>query len=809
MHDLDLGLREAEAKEKLSQYGRNKLPEKPPVSDFKILLSQLRSPLVYVLLVAGLVTFFLGHIPDTLIIGFAVVVNTILGFFQESKASHALTALKGLIHPTARVIRDGKLININAEEIVPEDVVVLRSGDKIPADGKLIEANRLFISEAILTGESVPASKEKNGEAFMGTIVVGGQAKMLVVKTGAETQVGKIATEIQTKEEKTPLQKQLSIFSRQLSILVLLLTSFVLVIGVLSGKETVEIFTTSVALAVSAIPEGLLVGLTVVLAIGMQRILAKKGLVRNLVSAETLGGVTVICADKTGTLTKGKMQVVEYHGDENALALQATVANDLDEPMVIAAYEWAKERSGENLNKKYRRIDSIPFSSEDRFFASLNKWSQKENMLFVNGAPEFLIKWCGLGKNEAKEFKEEINSLTKEGKRVIGFARKRVSSLKKGISNQDVTKGLDWVGVLALSDPIRGDVKGALDQTALAGIKTIVITGDYPETAISVLKNLGIKINKNEVILGEVLEDMPEEKLSSLLSSSNYPKLFARTTPHQKLKIVSALKKNGEVVAMMGDGVNDAPAIKKADIGIVVADASDVAKETSDLVLLNSSFETIVSAIKGGRIIFNNIRKIVLYLMSDAFEEIIAVVISLVLGLPTPVTAAQILWINLVSDGFPHLALSVDPGDGEVMKENPRSPEEKIVNAWVRKLIFIVSATGGLVGVSFFIYFYNSTKDITLARSIAFATLGINSLVYVFSVRTLNKPFWKENPFKNYWLNLAVLVGLFLQIAPFFFEKTRTFLSLATLSLEHWVLIFVASLIMFIIIEVTKVFVKK
>lgn len=809
------GLSSVEAKERLEKYGPNTLPEKPPPSDIAIFVSQLKNPLVYILVIAGIVTILLNHISDAIIIFFAVFVNTVLGFIQERRANKSLQALKKLVHPTAEVIRDGELKELDVTDIVPGDIVVLNQGSKVPADGKLIEANRTFLSEAILTGESVPVRKKEGGEVFMGTIVTSGRATMEVAATGEETKMGKIAERIQEPEEDTPLRAQIKNLSKQLSFLVLILTGLVFVIGLLTGKDLVEIFTTSVALAVSSIPEGLLVGLTVVLAIGMQRVLRRKGLVRKLVSAETLGGVTIICVDKTGTLTQGRLQVVEEVGDTKDLAKQAIIANDLDDPIVISAWEWAlgkmnyEKEDAAKLRQDNKRLDSIPFTPKQRFFASLNEWDEKNNMIFVNGAPEFLIEWSMMGKEEKEKLSKKIQDMTSEGKRVVGLARKKVSLKKARLSRKDAQRALKFVGILAFSDPVREGVTEAFGKTRRAGIKTLVITGDYPQTAVSVMKQLKFEVREDDVVLGDELAKMTKESLRKRLAGDSRIKLFARTTPEQKLKIVEALKENGEVVAMMGDGVNDAPALRKADIGVVVGEASDVAKETADLVLLDSSFGTIVAAVEEGRGIFDNIRKIILYLMSDAFEEIVAVVGTLVLGLPLAVTAGQILWINLVSDGFPDLALTIDPKAEGIMQRPPRPPWEPIATRWMKMLIGIISLVGGIIALFLFVYFYKTTNDLILARSVAFAALGVNSLVFVFSIRTLTQPFWVENPLDNKWLNIAVFVGLFFQFLPFSTPQFRDFFGLKFPGPAPIAAVFLAAGFVFIMIEVTKAVVRK
>lgn len=822
MPTYEHGLTSAEARSRLTKYGLNVLPEKPKPSDFSIFLAQLKSPLVYILIAAGVITFLLREFADTAIITLAVVINTILGFIQERRAEKAFEALEKLIQPHARVTRDGKLIQVDSKEIVLEDLVILSAGDKVPADGRLIEANRLFISEAILTGESesvekkikdkVFTSEARKDEVFMGTIVTAGTAKFVVEKTGKDTQMGKIAQKVQTIDDDTPLRQQLRKFAKQLSIVVFILTVLVFVIGLLVSLPILEIFTTSVALAVSAIPEGLLVGLTVVLAIGMQRILRRKGLVRNLLSAETLGGVTTICVDKTGTLTQGKMEVVKTFGKEEDLKLQSIIANDMDDPTIIAVMEWAlRLRSGQAKNElleNYKRLDSIPFSSKNKFFACLNKWDKQNNVLFVNGAPEVLLGWSDIPDGEKQDVEKTIAQMSESGYRVIGMARRFVGSGLKDISDKDIKGKLGFVGLLALSDPVREGVSEALVKTQKAGIDLVVITGDYPSTAVKVMHQLGIEVKPDSIIDGESLSEISKAELAKLLKTDRI-KIFARTTPDQKIQIVDALQANGEVVAMMGDGVNDAPALRSADIGIVVGEATEVAKETSDLVLLDSNYETILAAIEEGRGIFANIRKIILYLVSDAFEEILAVIGTLVLALPLPVTAAQILWINLISDGFPNLALTVDPAEKDAMNRPPRPPSEPLLANWMKAIITIVSLTGGVFALLLFVYFYKTTNDIVLARSVAFIAIGVNSLIYVFSIRTLTDPFWHENPFDNKWLNIAVIGGLVLQFVPFVVPQLKVFFELEFPGTAAVALVFGAGILMFVIIEVMKAVVRR
>lgn len=794
------GLSTAEVAFKQDQFGANVLPEKPKPSNLALLGSQLKSPLIYILLVAGLVTVLIGHFSDAAIILLAVVLNTILGFVQERKASDALYALKHYVSQTTVVVRNGTRVTIDTTQLVPGDVVMLAQGMKVPADGVLLEANRCYIDEAMLTGESVSVKKAEQEQVYMGTLIVAGQAVMQVQAIGAQTKMGAIALQIQSVEEDTPLQKQLKEFSKQLLVVVGILLGLVLVIGLAYQFSLTEVFLTSVALAVSSIPEGLLVSFTVVLAIGMQKILRRRGLVRKLAAAETLGGVTVICVDKTGTLTEGNMTMVAAVGDKQQLAEQALLANDLDDPLVIAAFEWGRTIITDFVSE-HPRVDSIPFSSETRCFMSLHQWSAKQHRLYVNGAPEVVLAGTTLTATEKQAVQATIDELTQQGKRLIGLARKDVSHQVKTLTATDSQAGLTWVGILAFSDPVRPGVAAALAQARSAGIRTLVITGDYAPTAQFVLAELGITVTKDQVMTGEELAELSVAELAKKIKTV---RLFARTTPTQKLNIVAALKEQGEVVAMMGDGVNDAPALHQSDIGIAVGEASDVSKESADLVLLDSNFSTITGAIEEGRVIFENIRKIILYLMSDAFSEIVVILGSILLGFPMALTAVQILWINLVSDGFPNLALTIDPVRKDIMQEKPRPTDEPLVTRWMIALISTVSLTAGLLALAAFTVVYKTSGDLVLARSMAFLTLGLNSLAYVFSVRSLMVPFWRGQMFANKWLGGAVLAGFCLQSVPFLTESTRQFFGLTYLGPTYWLVAMGLSGVMFGVVEVFK-----
>jgi len=796
------GMSEDEVKNRQEKYGLNKLPEKKPPSKISIFLSQLKNPLVYVLIGASAITVVIGHITDAAIIMFAVVINTILGFIQENKTSDSLSALKKFISDTTIVVRDGERKEIETKFLVPGDVVILGQGERIPADGIALEVNRFFSNEAILTGESVPIEKSDGNELFMGTTVYSGQALMKVTKTGPNTKMGAIAEKIQNIEEPTPFQKQVKKFSKQLLVVIGIIVTTVFIVGLIHKMSLSEIFITSVALAVSSIPEGLLVSLTVVLTIGMQKILKRKGLVRKLAAAETLGGVSVICVDKTGTLTEGKMEVSDFLGDKEFIAKQNILANDLDDPLIISSYDWAETIVDKETLTKHNRLDSIPFTSKEKFFMSLHNGDENKNIIFVNGAPEVLLQWVeNITKEEKERILNELNELTNQGKRVLGYASKEVDKNKNKLEVSDAKSGLSWVGLLAFSDPIRNGLKEALEETTEAGIRVIVITGDYTNTSLYVMSKLGMNVSKEEYMTGEQLLKMSDEELNNVIGKI---KLFARTTPDQKLRIVNALKAKKEVVAMIGDGVNDAPALHNSNIGIVVNEASDVAKESADLILLDSNFSTIVSAIEEGRIMFQNIRKIILYLLCDAFEEMLVILSAILFNLPLPITAVQILWVNLVSDGFPNLALSVDPKNGDIMKEKPRSADEPIVAKWMLVLMSFISIVAGITALFSFTYIYKKTGNEVLARSVTFITIGINSLVYVFSVRAPRTSVFKTRVFKNKWLNIAVIAGFALQAIPFLTPAFREFFRVEALPFGYWLRALGLSLFMFIVVEIFK-----
>ena len=803
---MKTGLTSPEVRRRLAKFGPNQLAEKKTTAWPKILLSQLKSPLIYILLIAGLTTIFLGDYTDAIVILAAVLLNTGLGFYQEQKAQKALEALRQLLASKAKVVRDGQQKEIDTREIVPGDLVILTIGARVPADGVLIEAKDFSLNEAILTGESLPVEKKaaelteltERQRVFMGTIVVTGIAKMVVAQTGMATQMGQIGKRVgEVEEGKTPLQMQLGKLAKILALVVAVFTVLIFATGALLSYEPLEMFTTSVAVAVAAIPEGLVVTLTVILALGMQRILKRKAIVRKLLAAETLGSVSVICADKTGTLTEGKLQVVQAESLDEALLVKAAVlCNDRRDPLETAMMEWSEKKLGKEAIKKLRerceRLDEKPFSPETKLIATLHP-----GLLLVSGAPEVVLARTNL--KQKAVWQKKFENYGQKSYRLVGFAYKKVTSAKLKVSSSDL-QALNWLGVLVYEDPVRETVKTALAECQKAGIKVKVITGDYLPTALAVLEKLGLS-GGDHALTGDELTQLTPVALRQEVSEVV---LFARTNPEQKLKIVQALKDNGEVVAMTGDGVNDAPALKRADIGIVVGEASDVAKQTADMVLLDSNFATIVHAIEEGRTIFENIKKVILYLLSDSFTEIILIGGSLFLKLPLPVTAAQILWVNLIEDTFPGVALAFEPEEKEVMMEKPRPRQAPLLDRELKVLIFVIGLLLNLALLGLFYWLSKGTLHLHYIQTVMFAALGIDSIFIAFSCRSLRKTIFHYNPFGNKMLTAAVLVGLLMLVGAVYLPFLQKLLKTHALGASEWTFLLALGTLSLLAVEVTK-----
>ncbi len=860
------GLSKAEVEKRLKKYGKNELPRKKRFSQLSILANQLKSPLVYVLLAAAVVTFLLEDFVDTGVILAAVLINTVVGFVQETKAEEALEKLKQMVKHKCRVIREGVEKEINTADIVPGDIIVLREGDRIPADGRILEAYELEIDESSLTGESIPVEKSveivdkkgtsesKENMAYMGTSVVKGKGLMVATSTGINTKFGKIALLVkETEEEKTPLQVKLANFSKFFSIFIFLIIVVIFSIGILRNHNPVEMFTTSVAIAVAAIPEGLLVAVTVILAIGMRRILKSGSLVRKLIAAETLGSTTVICTDKTGTLTRGKMQVdhivtlssifslkeadnkikeEEKRMLDHIIAIKigmicnnAVVENPADELKKWKIHgdytERALLQSGisvgfnpQKIKKDFVRLGEIPFNSERKFMATLNRSRAGEYTMYVKGAPEEIIERSKyvLVKGEKKRMTEENlkflkkkhNDLSKKGLRIISVAFKNIdSALANDFKSEDdrLVNELVFVGLMALKDPLRPEAKDTIKLAKEAGIKTVMITGDNRLTAKTIANELGMEVKDDNILDGKQLDQMSTKDFTNVVGRI---KVYARVSPHHKSRIVDAWQSRGEVVAMTGDGVNDAPALKSADIGIALGSGTEVAKETADLVLLDNNFKTIIIAVEQGRVIYENIRKVILYLVSDSFSEVVIIGGSLLLTFPIPLTAAQILWINLVTDGFPDVALTLEPKESDIMKEPPHRKNEPLLNPEIKLLIASISLVSGLLSLAIFWYVYNLTGEFQKASTLTFSILAIDSLVYVFSVRSLRHSIFQKDIFSNKYLILAVTAAFVVQLLAIYHPFLQSVLQTVPLSLVDWSIILLVCTVELALIEGIK-----
>lgn len=852
------GLTDTQVQDRQNTYGPNVLPEAKKTSLWVLFLRQFKSFLIIILLIAAGVSFSLEHPSDAYIILAAVLLNVIVGFFQENKAENALDALRHVITLEATVIRNGKEAIINVREVVPGDIVLIDSGDKVPADARVIKMTDLQANESALTGESVAVDKqlapvEKDASVgdracmvFTGTTITNGSATAVVVATGVQTEIGRIADLLHnTKTESTPLQKKLDHFARQIGILVILVSVGIFAVGYFKGIEFVDIFTTAVAVAVSAIPEGLVVAVTIILAIGMQRILKRNALVRNLQAAETLGSTSVICTDKTGTLTEGNMQVVtlvthdmqidglhttdRHHTErlhEMMFALNiGMLCNDAhivktngDETTIVGDFtERALVTAGMSLGVDKKaleegepRVSSVPFNSTQKFMATLHEHPIIGRRMYVKGAPEKLLAMSShvragekteiFSEKQKKEFNEQFIAYSEQGLRILALAYKDMSAQTTDITSEDV-KGLTFVGFVGIKDPLRPKIIETFQVTEKAGIRTVMITGDHKITAKAIATELGLPTQEHNIIEGDELRKLSKAELTERVKDIS---VYARVSPEDKLNIVHAWKANDMVIAMTGDGVNDSPALKAADIGVALGSGTDVAKEGADIVLLEDNFETIVAAVEEGRGIFDNIRKVVLYLVSDSFSEVLLVTAAILLSIPVPLTAAQILWINLVADGLPNIALTVDPKDEEIMEEKPRSIHEPVMDTEMKVLVAIISVITGIGNLVIFWYFWRTTGNIELARSVVFATLAVDSLLYVFSVRSMRHTIFHRNTFSNSWLLLSVVAAFCIQLAAFYIDPLAKLLQTVPLGWFEWGVVFATSTVVILIIEFVK-----
>ena len=866
------GLSLEEADKRLKKYGPNQLPEEKKISGALILLNQFKSPLVFVLLAAAFISLLLNDLVDTVVILIGVFFNTVLGFYQEYKANRAVSYLKKLINFKVRVLRAGAEQEIDAKKIVPGDIVYLYAGDRISFDGRILEIDNFLVTEATLTGESMPIEKklavlskgailaDRTNMVFSGTTVARGKAKILVCETGIGTELGQITKLVQAvKEEKTPLQLQLSAFSGNLTLIVLGICAGIFVLGALEGRPLFGfgsaaregMLNTAVAVAVAAIPEGLLISFTAILAIAMQAILRQKALVRRLIAAETLGSVSVICTDKTGTLTEGRMRLAKIvtYGEEINLPhpikyaeAEKLIDHDLILKVAMLCNDAAIENPKDSLSawrligdptetalllgsleasiplaeikKQQPRLAEIPFDSEFKFMATLNRLHKATDVIYVKGAPEKIIAMCSqvringakvkISAEHEKQLRHQYEKLSGQGLRLLAFAYKQQPLAKNPTLVREDLTDMTFVGLVALKDPLRPEAKETILLARQAGIRPIIVTGDHKLTAKAIVLELGIKIKDSAIIEGGELDQISDDELLKKVKQID---IYARVEPRHKLRIVEAWRKNGEVVAMTGDGVNDSPALKAADIGIALGSGTDVAKETSDVILLDNNFKTIIAAVERGRIAYENIKKIILYLMADNFSEVILIAGALLLRLPLPVLPAQIIWVNLIDDGFPSMALTFEPGEAGVMEKKPRKKTENIMDREMKVLIFIIAIITDLVLLSLFYFLFKiQGLDLSYVRTLIFTALGLDSLFYVFSCRSLRHSILASNPFKNRYIFVSVFLGLILQLLAIYEPHLQRIFETVPLNAISWVVLLSFSLFKIFLIELTKYF---
>ncbi|MCD6410772.1 HAD-IC family P-type ATPase [bacterium] len=836
-----LSLSEAESRKKI--FGLNILPQKEKLTAVKILFSQLKNPLIYILIIAGGVALFLQEYTDAIVILLAAGVNTIIGYLQEYKANKTFEKLQKTISFNAKVLREGKTLFLDIKELVPGDIILIQEGDRVPADARIIEEDDLTVNESMLTGESMPQEKneavvssntplgDRENMIYMGTTVESGRAKAVVVATGKDTQMGKISDVLQQiKEEKTPLQRKISQLSKRLAVFLTIIVFLVFLWGIFVGYDVKEMFIISVALAVASIPEGLPIALTVTLAIGMQRILKHKGLVRQMVAAETLGSASVICTDKTGTLTYGEMRVEKIYvyknqkRKEDLLLKTITFCNTAffeerkwKERKVVGnmterallEYSFQEGYLKEDLLKSEPQIKFSSFNSKDKFSFSIHKNFSDNILVYCLGAPEILLEKSRSQKKEREAIKRKINDLTNEGFRVLGAGFKSLSGKNtlESSTHQKIIEGVDFLGLIALRDPLREDAKETIQKVKSAGIKPIIVTGDHKLTAKRIAQKVGIKVEDKNILEGKDIDKLDEKEFSQKISEIS---VYARVAPEHKIKIIKAWQAKNEVVAMTGDGVNDVLALKKADIGIALGSGTDIAKESADLILLDNSFKIILEAIEEGRVIIDNIRKVVTYLFSDLFSEIILIGASILFKLPLPLLPAQILWINLIEDSLPNFALALEPKEKDVLKRKPEKKEKPLLTLEMKWIIFFVGLITDFLLLGLFLWLYYHRLPMSHIRTIIFAGLGMDSLFFVYSCKNLHKNIWRVNIFSNKYLVLSSFFRLGAILTAIYLPLFQKLLKLSPLSYFEWFYVIMIGILNLLLIELVKlIFIKE
>lgn len=850
------GLQETEAQRRLQEHGVNRLAANRKKTWLERIFAQINNVLIYVLIVAAVISTIVGEIADAFIIIIVVVINTVVGVVQESKAEDALEALKNMSTPKAVVRRNGETKEIDSAEIVPGDVVIVGAGSYIPCDIRLIDSANLKVEEAALTGESVPVDKfasfvPNNGEGtiplgdqknmlFMSTLVTVGRGSGIAVATGMDTQIGKIAGMLNTTEdEQTPLQKSLAQVGKYLGFAAVAICLLMFLIGMFQGRDLLEMFMISISLAVAAIPEGMPAIVSIVLAIGVQRMIKQHVIIRKLPAVEALGSVNVICSDKTGTLTQNKMTVIKFYADGQVNEMSNFQKDNKTNKLLMESFilcndatytkddetgdptETALVAAGENhglhkneLEIDYPRVNEIPFDSDRKLMTTVHEHGEVYYNM-TKGAIDRLLIRCdrmmtsdgviALTEEKRTETLDAAHEMSKLALRVLAAAYK----VEDQAGVESAEEDLIFIGFVGMIDPPRSEVKEAIAVCKSAGIRTVMITGDHKDTAFAIAKELGIASSEEEVMEGIALDTLSERELVIACKNTN---VFARVSPEHKVKIVKVLKAAGNTVSMTGDGVNDAPSLKEADIGVSMGiTGTDVAKGASDMVLTDDNFASIVKAVEEGRNIYKNIKKAIVFLLSCNLGEVIALFVAILVGWPAPLKSIHILWINLVTDTFPALALGVDPEEPGVMKEKPRGEKEGlfhgmfpflILNGLLIGVITLAAFLIGLNGVT-----TNVSEDVLMhAQTMAFITLSFSQLIHSFNFRSMNQSIFKVGIFKNKFLIYSVLVGVVLQVLIVSVGPIASVFSVHSLAISDWGIVAGLSFLPLVANELFKLF---
>ena len=863
--DASSGLTKEEAEKRIEKYGHNRLEGGKEKSLIQMILEQLKDFLVIILMIAAVISIFLGEALEGIIILAIVVLNTFLGVYQENKASNALKALKEMASPHAKVLRGGQIIEVPSSDVVPGDIAILEAGDYVPADLRLIESVNLKIDEAALTGESVPVEKDASAVlaedaslgdrincGYMGTVITYGRGRGVITETGMQTQMGNIAGMLNdTPDESTPLQKKLDSLGKVLGIVCLAICVVIFLLGLLHGMELFDIFMTSVSLAVAAIPEGLTVVVTVVLAMGMQKMVKCNAIIKRLSAVETLGSTTVICSDKTGTLTQNKMtiqklydasghynvsgtgyspegEITDEAGNvpasfpdrliEGALlcndatydpANQTIVGDPTEAAMVVLAYKHGMKKA--EWESRYPRVQEIPFDSDRKLMSTFHKIGDSITM-YTKGAPDELLRRCtrieekGVVNPLTDAKREKIlgvnQDMAQSALRVIGVAYRTMNEADPSPESEN---DLIFVGLVGMIDPPREEAKAAIDVCKTAGIQVKMITGDHKITASAIGAQLGIETDRT--VEGREINEMTDEQLRECVKTTN---VFARVSPEHKVRLVDAVRANGNIAAMTGDGVNDAPSLKHADIGVAMGiTGTDVSKEAADMILTDDNFASIVRAVAEGRTIYANIRKVVGFLLSCNIGEILVIFLAMLTNLPTPLVAIQLLSINLITDAFPAFALGMEKEEPGTMNRKPRDPSEPIVDKKMTVAVLIQSIALALGTLGSFVYGLYVHDSLDVARTACFLTLVLGELLRAYSARSESTSVFKMKVFENSYLNKCVLVSVLFMIASIYVPFLNPVFSTVALSFDEIIMALVLAFLPMLGGEAAKLVTKR